>query len=425
MKPATETILTRVFITLMSLFTTMAVGHRLGAQGLGEVSLIVLGITVVMLMSSIVGGGALVYFASRTDRYRLLVPSYAWVALTAGVAWILLRSIPVLPPRYITAVVVLATLQGVFTVHLNIVLGWERFRAANAINAVQSAALLLAFLAIEGQGEIHDASDYVTAALVAFGLTVVLSSIAIAQGPRRRRRSTLTVPDQEQVLRRLFQQGGQVQAANALQLVNYRFMYWLLDRLQGTALLGVYSVGTQLAESSWLVPRALGTVLYSKVSNAEGAQRQRDLTIDVLKASMLFAATVLIVLALVPGAWIKALFGSDVRGVPAIVLLLAPGMLAMAASQAFSHFFSGTARNRHNMIGSGLGLVASVIAGLLLVPRLGLRGAAMATSVAHLANASYQCVMFLRISGAQFSDLLPHAGDRAHLRRLWRTVTGR
>ncbi len=115
MKPATETILTRVFITLMSLFTTMAVGHRLGAQGLGEVSLIVLGITVVMLMSSIVGGGAVVYFASRTDRYRLLVPSYAWVALTAGVAWILLRAIPVLPPRYITAVVVLATLQGVFT----------------------------------------------------------------------------------------------------------------------------------------------------------------------------------------------------------------------------------------------------------------------------------------------------------------------
>ena len=37
----------------------MVAGHRLGAVGLGDISLVVLGITIVMLVNNPVGGGAL------------------------------------------------------------------------------------------------------------------------------------------------------------------------------------------------------------------------------------------------------------------------------------------------------------------------------------------------------------------------------
>ena len=427
MKPATWTIITRVFITLMGLFTTMAVGQRLGAQGLGEISLIVLGITVIMLMSNVVGGGALIYFAPRIDRRRLLPPSYAWALVTVLVAWGVLALIPIVPARHRTAVVVLAALQSLYTIHLNIVLGWEKFRTYNIISAVQSAVLLITFLVLSSQGELRDAGDYVMAAIVAFALTAALSTLALANGPKRNRRTRMAtaVPAEGNLLRRLFHQGGQVQAANALQLVNYRFTYWLIEHFHGLAPLGVFSVGTQLAESSWLVPRAMGTVLYSKVSNAEDQRRQRDLTIDTFKVSVVFAIAVLLVLMLIPEGLFRSLFGKEIHGLLPILLLLAPGMVAMAASQAFSHFFSGTARNRHNMIGSGLGLVVALAVGAFVIPLYGLHGAAFVTTLAHCTNGIYQGIVFLRTTGSDVGDLFPHAGDAQRIRRMLRELARR
>src|SRR5262245_14511837 len=111
MKQALSMILARVFLTLMRRLTTMAVGHRLGSAGLGDVSLIVLAIALSMLLNDVVGGGARVYFTPRLARAKLLAPSCTWAALTMGAATIVLRALPLVPDRYETAVLVLTGMQ--------------------------------------------------------------------------------------------------------------------------------------------------------------------------------------------------------------------------------------------------------------------------------------------------------------------------
>jgi O-antigen/teichoic acid export membrane protein len=223
----------------------------------------------------------------------------------------------------------------------------------------------------------------------------------------------------QHVIRLLLRQGAYVQVANGMQLMNYRLAYWLIEKFQNTAALGIYTVANQLAEGAWLVPKSLAVVLYSKISNTEGPEGQRLLTLTFLKTSMACASAVVLVLVLLPSTVFQWVFGPEVVGITPLILLLVPGILSMAASQAYSHFFSGTARNVHNVIGSGLGLVATVVAGLLLIPAYGLFGAAISATLAYSINAVYQTIAFMRITGSSFTDLWPNAADGRRLRGMF------
>ena len=425
MRQTAGTIIARVFITAMNLLVMMLAGHRLGASGLGDISLIVLGITLIMVMGNLVSGAAVVYLAPRVRIGMILLPSYLWSVITMGAAYAFLFFIPLVPAPYVVPVVLLAGIQCAYSAQLNILLGHERIKAFNLISAVQAFILIITFLILTGPVAVADRGGnimaFVDASFTAFVATLFLSAMALFFKPR----AAEARHEQVSVMRTMMRQGGMIQMANGLQLLTYRLGYWLIEHFRGTALLGVFAVGNQLAESAWLAPRSLGTVLYSRVSNTTDADRQRELTILSFKVSVFFAMTVVTVLCLLPAVVISTLFGAEVVGLSPVLWILAPGIVAMAASQSFSHFFSGTARNVHNMAGSGIALMITAIVGLLAIPAMGITGAALAASLAYMANGTYQAVVFLRVTGAGVSALLPHAGDVHRLRNFWNDIMGR
>ncbi|MCB0793748.1 MAG: polysaccharide biosynthesis C-terminal domain-containing protein, partial [Flavobacteriales bacterium] len=226
-------------------------------------------------------------------------------------------------------------------------------------------------------------------------------------------------------LRAMLRQGGLIQAANLLQLLNYRLAYYLIEYYQGLSALGVYSVGTQLSESAWIAPKSIGTVLYTRVSNASDGDGARRLTLTSAKVAVILAGVVVVFVLLVPDTLYQVLFGREIQGIAPIVLLLAPGILSMAVSQAFSHYFSGTGANQHNLIGSGIGVIITVLVGTWAIPIYGLAGAAATASLAYASNVTYQTVVFLRTTRSDLSDLLPSASDLERARGFWEELRGR
>ena len=59
LKAISGTVLARIATTAMGLLVAVVAGHRLGAEGLGVIGLVVLGITLVRLGMDLMGGGAL------------------------------------------------------------------------------------------------------------------------------------------------------------------------------------------------------------------------------------------------------------------------------------------------------------------------------------------------------------------------------
>lgn len=413
LRQAGGTIAARVLTTAMALLVSVVAGHRLGVEGLGTIGLVMLGVSLLALAAGALGGGVLVYLVPRVPLMRLLVPAYAWAAACSMAGWALLQVLPLVPAGYEVHVAGLAFLQAGWSIQTGALMGRERIAAYNLVDGLRALLLLGFFFALSMRPD-PAPMDYVHAAWAAYVLGWLASMLALGKS------KAPALPAPGSALRLMLQQGLMVAGANGLQLLLYRLSYWLLERWRGMDALGLYVVANQMAEGAWLVPRSLAVVLYSKVSNTPGLDRQRRITLDMLKLSMASATAALLLLLAVPEAWFSVVFGPEVSGITPLVALLAPGILALAASQAFSHFFSGTAGNKHNVIASGLGLAAMVACGFTLVPRHGLVGAALSASAAYLLAAGYQAWMFMRITGTLFRDYWPRSADVRRIRGAWR-----
>lgn len=411
-RPVIGTIGARVLITVANLLMVALAGRALGAEGLGGISLIILGVTLVLILAHVVGGGGLVYLVPRFGVGPLLLPAYAWAIVTALMALSVVGRVPIAPEGFALHVVGLAFLQALNSIHLNILVAQERIGLQNTLLVSQSLVQLTAFaflLELDGPSLM----DHVHASYLAYGLVVVLSFWSVA-----RTTSGGIAHQPGKHLRVLMVQGGIGQLANLFQLFNYRAAYYLIEAFRGTAALGVYSVATQLAEGTWLVPKSIGGVLYSRISNLEAQRRQLQLTAILFKVAVVFGLCCSVVLITVPDAWYGLLFGKEVRGLGPLLLLLAPGLVAMSGSQVLSHYLSGTGRIRHNMIGSGLGLVVTLLVGWPAISSHGLTGSAFTASLAYGTSMVYQTVVFLRITGSPLSLLLPQADDLRRVRWL-------
>jgi O-antigen/teichoic acid export membrane protein len=411
-KQAVGTVLSRLFVTAMNLLVMVLAGHALGADGLGTIGLIVLGITLVMLPANLLGGGALVFLVPRVPLVRLIGPAYAGAALSVLLALVLLHALPLVPKGYEVHVCLLALLQAVYSIHLAVLLGQQRISHHNTLTVVHGAILLSVFGIVLYLRKEADAMAYVEASYAAFASTTILSALSIV----RRTDPVLEAP--VDVMRMMLRQGLWVQGANGLQLMNYRLAYWIIEHVLGRAALGVYSVGTQLAESAWIAPRSLGMVLVSRVSNLDEVAEQRRLTVLTAKVALVVAIAVVTVLALLPDVVFRFFFGNGITGLRPIILLLAPGILSMAASQAFSHYFSGKGQNRHNLVGSGMGMLITAGLGWWAVGRWGLNGAAATASLAYTASVVYQWSVFSNRHHTRLTDLWPTRQDIDRLRAL-------
>jgi len=412
-RPVIGTVAARVAITAANLLVVALAGQTLGAEGLGTISLLVLGITLVLILAHVVGGGGLVYLVPRLGVRTVLVPSYAWALLSAAIAYVLAHFVPLAPKGTAVHLVALAFLQALNSIHLNILVGQERIGLQNGILVIQSAVQLLGFgilLAWDGS----DLMDYIVATYVAYGLTVLLSGWFALRAATHG-----TLAPTSGNFRALVKQGGFGQLANLAQLLNYRAAYYLIELFRGTAALGVYSVAMQLAEGSWLVPKSIGGVLYSKVSNMEEQRRQVQATLILFKVSVLFGLLCAVVLILLPDVLFATIFGNEVRGLRPLLLLIAPGLVAMSGSQVLSHFLSGTGRIHHNLVGSALGLLLTASVGWPLIQTHGSLGAALTATLAYSTSLIYQMTVFLRITGAPVHDLLPQHHDVRKARMLW------
>jgi O-antigen/teichoic acid export membrane protein len=400
LRQVTGTLITRVWTAAAGMLVVMLAGHQLGAKGLGEIGLIVLGLSLIMLPANVACGGPMVYLAPRYPRAALLRQAYLWAIGTAVAAAPLMWFGGLVPQVYALHVVALAVLQSIFTAHFGLLLGQQRIKAMNAIAALQSLAQVSVFAFLVLVAEKGTAMAYVLASYGSFGLSVVLSTLVVYRASAR----TPALAPEGPLLKATLHYGGFGQTANLLQLLTYRLSYLFVERFKGTAALGVYSVGVQLSESAWLAPRSLAMVLYSKITNAVG---------------------VVGVLLLLPEAFLQRLFGDEVVGLWPVFACMAPGIVLASSSQAFAHYFSGIGIAHNNTIGSLLSLVVTAVLGWITIPTHGALGAAATATAAYLVGWVYQVVRFMQHSGASFQELLPNAKDLHLLRTALLRIQGR
>jgi O-antigen/teichoic acid export membrane protein len=400
------TAVVRFLNAILSILILVVNTNNFGAEGMGTIGLIVLGISLILLASNYVGGGALVYLAPRHPAVRLLIPSYLWGLLASVAGSGMLSLLHLIPPEFALQVMMLAILQSFISANQNILLGKQRITLFNGVTLVQALFTLLTLLYFVLLRNTNDVGVFVIALFVAYGGAFMLSFIAII---RYLKIADITAMDK--VIVEIFKYGKFIQSANVLQMLNYRLSYYIIELFLGRAALGVYTAATQLGEGVWLIGKSVAMIQYSSISNSTDKDFARLITLRLFKFTFIFTALILLVLLVLPGSVYSFIFSADFVQIKLVIFTLAVGLLATACSMMFSHYFSGTGTPKHNMIASGIALVFTLILGLIFIPLFGLEAAGLTASAAYLINLFYLVYVFMRKTKSTWKDFMLDGSD--------------
>jgi O-antigen/teichoic acid export membrane protein len=205
--------------------------------------------------------------------------------------------------------------------------------------------------------------------------------------------------------------GTQIQINNISQMINYRFSFFILQKLKGKAELGIYSIAISLAESIWIFTISITTYQFSKLVNTNNKKEQIRITLLSLNLSFFGTIIMLGVLLLLPQNLFDLLFGNGVKSIKFILLALALGILELSYFTIINHYFTGIGKNKINIYASLIGNVITIIGCYLLIPYLGAVGAGIIASISYFAMLIYLMVKFKQESQVQYKSLIPSLGS--------------
>ncbi|MEI6455278.1 MAG: polysaccharide biosynthesis C-terminal domain-containing protein [bacterium] len=401
------TIGTRLVSAVLTLIIWILVARYMGAANLGTISLIILAVTIVQLFTNFFGGSAIVYMTPRTGIYKLLIPAYIWsFILTLGATYLLhimrliSHRLEVIPSGYFSEVLFLGLIMSLFSANSMFLLGKEKIRLFNILSLLQVCLLFILLAYFLFFREEAGVMSYYWSIMISFLVVLVVSFIALLPLVKK-----VPLSGMKEICREVLRFGTYVQFANIFQQLNYRLSYYIVDFFLGRVTLGVFTVGVQLSEGLWLIPRSIGMVQLTRLSNEMDQGYAVRLSLTLLKISWIITLLILIFLLMIPAYFFQLVFGSEFSEIKVVIATLGIGIVTLSISIILSQFFSGVNKPYHNTISSAIGLIVTIGAGFLLIPRYGIIGAGITSTISYTVATIYQFIVFSGIAKLSFSDL--------------------
>lgn len=411
----------RLLNAILGVALVVIAARWMGAREYGVTGVILLDVTVIAMANDFFGGSSLVYFTSRMGAWRLMVPAYLWavvVVVAALIAGLLLTLFPgiyeaVVPHGYGWHILGLSLLVSWAGIHQNLLLGNEQVAAYNRVFSLQVTMQFGVLLLLLFGANLRDASAWVGAMAAGYGISWLAGIWATRQQVR-----VESLAGWRGRLKEILTFGMQGQLAGLVHLANKRFSFYLIGPFLGTAALGVYNAGAQLTEGLRIIGQSIALVQFSHLSNSTDDEHNRLITLVLLKFTVVLTLAAMVVLVLVPPQFFAAVLGNEYGLVRPVIVALGAGVVALAATMIFSHYFSGTGHPVYNFRASVAGLAITVLTIYPAVKYLGITGAGLTASSAYIASAVYQGVIFCRLSGSRPVEFLISRSDLRLLREV-------
>jgi O-antigen/teichoic acid export membrane protein len=191
-----------------------------------------------------------------------------------------------------------------------------------------------------------------------------------------RKTSVSRTPFPREAIRLLIRGGLRWQPARVAQFALLRLDTLVVFGVLGAASAGVYSVGLSTASLVGIIPAQFASNATYQATQGQGAAVGRNAT-RALWAGMVGA----LIVALVGWPMIAVAYGQQYEASFAVLLAALPGVVAYSVLQVHTNHLRIIGSARDIAIASGLGVAAMVIALAVLVPAIGVLGAALASSV--------------------------------------------
>jgi O-antigen/teichoic acid export membrane protein len=408
------TLFTRGFVALVNLAILLITSKQLGVDIKGQISLLILNISIIQVINEIYTGYALVYFIPKYALKKIYNNGLVWSVICIALTTLTLIGLNLyydvsinkywIHMTILTFIIIVHSFNGV------IILAKEKIRIYNFLNFFQPA-LLLAMLLIQIFGFNQRSIDsYIIALYVSF-----LASLAISGTQMisifRNDKDELPAGESSEIIKKGFFN----QLANLSHMLSNRYNFYLLSN---TILVGIYSTSTSLIESVLIISSSAATIILTYIANKNDEKQSITVTFLLSKLCFLLTLACVLVLLLIPADFFTFLLGKGFNRAKEIMLLLSPGILCISFSTVISHYFSATGRQRLIATANLAGLITTIISGYFLVNQFQLRGACYATCLSYFVASIIMSVVFMREHSLAFWSLFRIRNDFKVLRSI-------
>jgi len=412
-----NTFVTRVFSMLMMFLVVIINTNTFGPEGTGTIALVILGLTLLQVLSNFVGGTSLVFLTPQKNIFQLLFLSYLWAVVSNLGGITLLYHFKLIPTEYALHLLAITLVYSVYYIHVGIIQGKEEIRRFNALQLLQVGLLLLslagAVLVCKGAHRPPTVDIYLYAFLFSYFVPAAISCFHIAKYVGK--------PDfrgMGKLLVEMLKLGFWTQIANLTQLLTYRLNYYLIEGFVGRKSLGLYELGTRISEAVWVFPKSICLVQYARISNNHEHEYAKNLTLGLFKIVLVFSLLAVLFLWALPASFIAWVFGPEFAASKPVICSLLPGVVFLACMSVLSHHFAGYGKYWINAVGSLIGLAVTAVLGFTWLPaaaRIGapeaLRTAGWISSAAYFASFVFTLICFVCHTSATGRDFIITRAD--------------
>jgi O-antigen/teichoic acid export membrane protein len=411
---------------VLGIATSVVIARTLGPEGKGAYAVVVQSVSILIALGQF-GLPEVMLYQMRAERRQpealagnsvvILLMASLLIAIGLWVTYPLLTSTVYreIPSRLLWLAFWMVPFNLGFLFYSRLIQLDGRVRAYNGLSLLQASTWLVALLIWlwiwPGRTEAAVLGLVTSQAFAALG-SAFLARRWVARGKWRWNRSLMSES---------LQGGMKVQVGMAAALLGQRLGIFVLNTFLDLRSVGWFSTALGLTNFLLLFSTSTRTVLQAWMSSTGtslilGAQH----TIMVAKHTGLMLFVGAIVLAISGRTVIHFIYGEAFVPAYKPTLFLLVGVVSRGIAQVIASYLNYEKRLGIPSIAAGLAVVVNAILALLLVPSIGMYGAALATSIGQLVSLLFLVRYFVSLTGCVWTEFWPSWRDICLYRR-WAT----
>ncbi len=396
-----NTFATRAAVAVLGMGISILIARALGPEGRGTYvyPITLVGLMIAALHLSLEQANVHLFSGRAVSLADLAANSGLVASIVAGISLLITVALFALRPGGTAAVrsdILLAALIVVpFAIHQIYLTGL--LQISHHIGAANRVALVSAGVQAGAIGIL-----FVSGRLTVLAVVLVASGVGIIQWVLTARAvgGLVHLPPRyiPELFRRALRFGLGLHLGLVMVFLQLRLDVFLIERLSGLAAVGIYTLAVMVAESIWMVTDAVAVACLPHQVEACALDAGR-LTLRACRLNIFLALLGAAGLALISYPVIRLAYGAPfLPAVPALLALL-PGVVCYSAQRVCGAYLLRLNCPLRMSAILGSAVIVNLGLNLLWIPRWGIVGAALASTVSYALSATLFVAWAIRVSG--------------------------
>jgi O-antigen/teichoic acid export membrane protein len=208
--------------------------------------------------------------------------------------------------------------------------------------------------------------------------------------------------------------GWMTALASVASFLFYRFDQGMLAYMVSASYVGLYALAVSLAERLRLLPMSVAAAFLPRLAN-DFEYRQKQ-TPQMFRCMLIVSFGTMLLLGAAGVPAIYLFFGKAYVGSIPSFLVLLPGVAILGGSGILSSDLLARGKPKYAIIFSYTMLAINILMNLLLIPRIGILGAAISSSITYSLGCFMALKFYQRESGTPFREMIVKWSDFLFLR---------